>query len=446
MKKINRLFLVFTAFIVFTLALPYGVNAAPLTDDRTVIGETYTLESGRILDGNLNVIGGVVAIKDGATVNGNVLVLGGLVTIDGTIKGDLTAIGGTVNLNASAVVEGNLNSPASYLNINPNARILGERTESWNMPGVGINPFVNVRPQFLRPRTFTLLSILTQIGKTLATALLMVALGALLLLIMPKPAERMTRALLSSPWPLLGYGALTALVMLVGGVIFTITICLIPFVILVGLAFAMAVLVGWLALGYELGKRIASSIFKTTWHPVLAAALGNLVLYLVAKGLNLIPCVGWFPVFIAVLFGLGMAVATLFGTYPYPRTTGEDPDLDPVVLFHREHTTKATSTPVDQPFDLDLFRDVPPQAPPQEPEGLVEEVVVIKPETPIEALNLGTRVDNTLKEAGLTTIEEVLNQLERGDDALLEISGFGEKSLSELKAALQSMGYDLKHN
>jgi hypothetical protein len=391
------------------------------------------------------VIGGVVAVNEGATVNGNVIVLGGLVTIDGTVKGDLTAIGGTVNLNASAVVEGDLSSPASYINVNPNARILGERTESWNFPGMGIEPFVNVRPQFFRPRTFTLLSIMTQIGKILGTALLMMALGALLLLIMPKPAERMSRALLSSPWQLLGYGALTALVMLVGGVIFAITICLIPFVILVWLAFAMAVLVGWLALGYELGKRIASSIFKTTWHPVLAAAVGNLVLYLVAKGLNLIPCVGWFPVFIAALFGLGMAVTTLFGTYPYPRTGKEEHDLDPVVLFQREHSPKAAPSADDGPFDPDLIQDIPPQEPSQQPDEPVGEVLVNR-EIPIEVLNLGTYVENTLKDAGLTTIEDVLHQLERGDDALLEINGFGEKSLSDLKAALQSMGYDLKHN
>jgi hypothetical protein len=445
MKKFTHLLLVITALVIFIFALPIGVRAAPLTDDRTVIGETYTLESGRILDGNLNVIGGVVAIKEGATVNGNLFVLGGLVTIDGTIKGDVTAVGGTVNLNASAVVEGALNSPASYININPNARILGERTESWNLPGMGIEPFANVRPHFFRPRTFTLLSILTQIGKTLGTALLMVALGALLLLIMPKSAERMTRALLSSPWELFGYGALTALVMLVGGVIFTITICLIPFVILVGLAFALAVLVGWLALGYELGKRIASGIFRTTWHPVLAAALGNLVLYLVAKGLNLIPCVGWFPVFITALFALGIAVTTLLGTYPYPRSRSEDADIDPIVLFQKEHTQKAQQTTGDQPFDLDIIQDTPSQAPPLQPVVPVEEVG-LKPEIPIERLNLGTRVDNTLKDAGLTTIQDVLNQLERGDDALLEISGFGEKSLGELKAALLKLGYDLNRN
>lgn len=443
MKKINQLFLVFTAFIIITLALPYGVSAAPLTDDRTVIGETYTLESGHILDGNLNVIGGVVDIKLDATVNGNVFVLGGLVTIDGTVKGDLTAIGGTVNLNASAVVEGDLSSPVSYININPNARILGERIEAWNIPGGGIEPFVNVRPQFLRPRTFTFLSILTQIGKTLGIALLMMALGALLLLIMPKPAERMTRALLSSPWQLLGYGAITALVMLIGGVIFTITICLIPLVILVGLAFGMAVLVGWLALGYELGKRIARGIFKTTWHPVLAAVVGNLVLYLVAKGISLIPCVGWFPVFIAALFSLGMAVTTLFGTYPYPRTEREDPDLDPVVLFQKEHTAKATPTIDDQPFDHAMIQDIHPQASLQQPEIPVEEVV-IKPEIPIEELNLGIDIDNTLKNAGLTTIEDVLQQLERGDEALQEVSGIGEESLSDLKVALLRMGYDLK--
>jgi cytoskeletal protein CcmA (bactofilin family) len=91
MKTIYKLTLLFSIISVSLFALTACSNNATLTDHRTVIGETYTLEDGRILDGNLNVIGGVVAIKETASVNGNVFVLGGLVTIDGTIKGDLTA-------------------------------------------------------------------------------------------------------------------------------------------------------------------------------------------------------------------------------------------------------------------------------------------------------------------------------------------------------------------
>jgi hypothetical protein len=444
MKTIYKLTLLFAMIFLSLFALTSCASNATLTDHRTVIGETYNLEDGRILDGNLNVIGGVVAIKETASVNGNVFVLGGLVSIDGTIKGDLTAIGGTVNLNETAVLEGDLISPVSYINVNPNALVLGDRVDDWIIPGIDLEQFTNLQPRIYTSRNVTVLSMLTRIGKAVASTLGMVTLGAFLLLIMPKPAERMSKALTSAPWQLFGFGALTAFVM-ANALILTITICLIPLVVLLGLVFALATLVGWLVLGYELGKRIGSSIFKTTWHPVLAAALGNLVLYLVAWGINSIPCIGWFLVFVTMLFGLGMAVTTFFGTYPYPRIASDDSDIDPVVLFQGEHTSKAEHTRDDQPIDLDLIEDLPPLETPQQTEVFVDEVV-IKPEIPIEELNLGTRVDNALKDAGLTTVEDVLHRLERGDDALLEISGFGEKSLSNLKDALLRMGYGLDQN
>jgi hypothetical protein len=152
MKYLQKSILILVTIIVITLAIPQGVQAAPTADDRTVIGESYTLESGRILDGDLNVIGGVVEIKPTATVNGNMFVLGGLVTIDGTINGNLTVIGGTVNLNQNAVIEGDLISPVSYVNIDPNASIRGDQIEEWILPGLDVERFFNVRPSIIRTR------------------------------------------------------------------------------------------------------------------------------------------------------------------------------------------------------------------------------------------------------------------------------------------------------
>ncbi len=67
----------------------------------------------------------------------------------------------------------------------------------------------------------------------------------------------------------------------------------------------------------------------------------------------------------------------------------------------------------------------------------------ISADRPIEDLELGTRVDNVLDEAGLTTIADVLERLEGGEQAMLEISGFGRKSLIDLKKALRQMGYKI---
>ena len=67
----------------------------------------------------------------------------------------------------------------------------------------------------------------------------------------------------------------------------------------------------------------------------------------------------------------------------------------------------------------------------------------VSPQRPIEDLGLGTRVDNVLQEAGITTIGDVLERLEGGEQAMLDVSGFGRKSLIDLKKALRQLGYKI---
>ncbi len=62
-------------------------------------------------------------------------------------------------------------------------------------------------------------------------------------------------------------------------------------------------------------------------------------------------------------------------------------------------------------------------------------------ETPIENLDLSVRVFNSLKRTGITTVGEVLELLEKGDDAVMSIRNFGEKSLRELRQKMQEKGY-----
>jgi large subunit ribosomal protein L31 len=61
----------------------------------------------------------------------------------------------------------------------------------------------------------------------------------------------------------------------------------------------------------------------------------------------------------------------------------------------------------------------------------------------IEELELGTRVTNALLEAKLATVADILSTLEGGDQALLDIKGFGRKSLIDLKKAIRSQGFEI---
>ncbi len=62
-------------------------------------------------------------------------------------------------------------------------------------------------------------------------------------------------------------------------------------------------------------------------------------------------------------------------------------------------------------------------------------------ETPIENLDLSVRVFNSLKRTGITTVGEVLELLEKGDEAVMSIRNFGEKSLDELRQKMRDKGY-----
>lgn len=60
---------------------------------------------------------------------------------------------------------------------------------------------------------------------------------------------------------------------------------------------------------------------------------------------------------------------------------------------------------------------------------------------PIEELDLAMRAYNCLKRAGITSVGDVLERIEKGLDEMLAIRNFGQKSLAELVEKLQEKGF-----
>ena len=58
----------------------------------------------------------------------------------------------------------------------------------------------------------------------------------------------------------------------------------------------------------------------------------------------------------------------------------------------------------------------------------------------VEAMSLGTRATNALREAGVTTVGDALELLEQSDDALLALPGVGQKALIDIKRYLRAEG------
>jgi large subunit ribosomal protein L31 len=67
----------------------------------------------------------------------------------------------------------------------------------------------------------------------------------------------------------------------------------------------------------------------------------------------------------------------------------------------------------------------------------------VSPDRPVAEFELGTRATEALAKAGITTAGQVMERFALGEQALLNIEGFGRKSLADLKKRMRQLGYEL---
>jgi len=67
----------------------------------------------------------------------------------------------------------------------------------------------------------------------------------------------------------------------------------------------------------------------------------------------------------------------------------------------------------------------------------------VSPERPVIDLELTKRVLDILAKAEITTVKHILDHLEKGEVGLLNLDGFGRKSLADVKKGLRKFGYEI---
>lgn len=359
MNKKYRFLILAVTFII--LAVPGTAMAKELQDDRIVAGGTFTLDSGEELSGNLVVFGGTATTEVDSIVEGDVVVLGGSVTIDGLVEGNVVGVGGVVNLEDNAVVEGDVTTIAASLDEADGAKVLGQKIT--NIPGISLAPGRIQLPELpqiqtipgesffqpiMRPFSFTLWGVLWFIFRTLLWG----ALAALVVMFLPNPTSRASQAIMKQPILAGGVGLLTLIVAPVILIVLLITIILIPVSILAALALLVAWFYGRIALGLEIGHRIAR-MFNRDWPLPVVAGIGTFTLALVVDSVStLIICAGWLIGLIIGLFGLGGVLLTLFGTRSYPPEPGSSlesgeimqPESPPISEVTSQETEEEPST------------------------------------------------------------------------------------------------------
>ncbi|MGD2156447.1 MAG: polymer-forming cytoskeletal protein [Anaerolineales bacterium] len=310
--------LIIFVLLILTLAWPGIASAKELQDDEVVFGGTFTLASGDSLDGSLVVFGGAVSLEQDSTVNGDVVLIGGTIEIDGLVNGNLVGVGGALRLNSHAVINGDLTTIGATL-----------RREEGSQVGGQVNLGVNLPFQFSSPEGLGIPGVsVPEVGFRFNPVLdviwfffrvfMWAALAILLVLFFKEPVDRIAHVAINQPIISAGSGLLTAILAPIVLIVVTLTIILIPVSFIGILVLVVAWLLGWVALGLEVGRRIAK-MFDQEWAPAIAAGVGTFVLYFVLAGFaEIVPCIGWMPRTLVGLWGLGAVVLTRFGTQTYP--------------------------------------------------------------------------------------------------------------------------------
>lgn len=327
-----KLLLVLGAVLLF--ALPAGsVRAAPGDlPDRILPGEDYRLRAGETESGDVVVLGGSAEIEAEAVLDGNLAVFGGDVVIAGTVEGDVTAFGGRADILGTARIAGDCVAIGGDLQIDQAAEVDGEVVTSpggvwWPLDRLAI-PFPRVTPWFVHRYPSRAAG---RVASALVSAVIIGAASLFIASVWPQQVSRARRVIVRQPVAsgLVGLltfaaaGLLTPVLLLLSLVLTLVCIGLLgfPLIALLWLAVGAASMFGWAALGQLAGRWMSARLSLEGMTFAKEAGLGAFALGLALGLIEVVPffCLGGGLLhFCAVCLGLGAAALTRFGNRDYP--------------------------------------------------------------------------------------------------------------------------------
>ncbi len=278
-----------------------------LQGNQLFIGKSFKLDAGKIIKGDILGIGTDLTLKPGSLVEGNILLIGSSLEAGGIVKGDLNLFAGNSHLIKSAILDGSINHFFHHVVIDQDAQVSGE-INAFSFPGFPteqISGLISTAAEWFSPNRW----FLWDFSRTLIIGVLTL----LAVMLLKKPTLRVHTQIQTQPVISWGAGIFAALTIPIVTLILIITICLLPIGFLLLIAFALAYLFGWLAVGIVIGKLIQRWL-RVQWSDEVQAFLGSLLFGLITSIIGWIPCIGWIFNFMVGCIGLGAVIITRFGT------------------------------------------------------------------------------------------------------------------------------------
>jgi cytoskeletal protein CcmA (bactofilin family) len=304
-------FLLLLALLVLPTHAVYAQGPGP-GGGRVLFGTNVTIESGEPFEGDLVLFGGNVTVEKDAELHGDLVVIGGNIVSEGAVTGDVVVVGGQVKLEATAVVGGDVVLVGGQLQREEGARIEGDLINN-TAPQIDIpNGKVPPPPQPNVPSLPTVINVdfnpFFAFGRVFVGSLLMAFLGMLAVLFFQERLDKVSHAAVTQPLMAGGVGLLSVLV---GAALF---LTIIPIVALV-----FAWLFGMVAIGREIGERLARAV-RQDWAAVLSAGAGTFLLMFVVGSIQtlgefswVVGCFTWVIPAVIGLLAIGSVVMTRFG-------------------------------------------------------------------------------------------------------------------------------------
>ena len=269
------------AIFVLVLSTPATAGAAP---DRVVIT-------------------GPVVVPKGETV-GDVVVIDGPVTIAGRVAGDVVAVSGPLRI--AGTVDGDVNAVSDRATMLPGARVGGDLFYGDEKPRIapGAEVAGKVSDEGWADAADAPWGLIGALTLWLAVSISALALGLVLIALVPRAADAATRVAHEQLGRVIGWGALLFFGLPIVAVIALVTLVGIPLGIGVLLALVPLGAIGYVTACYIVGRRIVSD--SRSRFVAFLVGLGIL------RALALIPFLGILVWVAATVLGLGALIVAMW--------------------------------------------------------------------------------------------------------------------------------------